>query len=368
MRRRGDDWRLLARTVSATDYVLAKVYGVRKAKKKSVLTRVGFDEVVRDLVGKLTTITGPEDAAALRTAAKKLDRRWDALSAAERDRVIAAAAKGLLDVPKIVAPKVVDVLRSQLPGIVLQSKILIAPGVGAGATPAGAKEVNIGASLSAQDERIVKFAASSQGAYITDQYGVRATAYEQRARDIVSRGVAAGLGRDDISERLHSELTTPMLGRGEAYWDQVASIHVARARSYGQLAGLDDAGIERFVVSASLDEVTCVMCRFMNGKTFSTGDALQRYQDVEESGDPYAVTHLQPFLRVGRSSDDDGGRFLFVSVKGKDHHVADVEDDATGRRDDAGAYSNHASEEKLQGLGVASPPFHGSCRCLVEPA
>jgi SPP1 gp7 family putative phage head morphogenesis protein len=213
----------------------------------------------------------------------------------------------------------------------------------------------------------VDFAASSQGSYVTDQYGQRATAYEQRARDIVADGLEKGLGRNDISDRLADELTDPMLGRSAVYWDQVASIHVARARSYGQIASYEEAGVERYQIDEAMDEVTCVICRLMNGKTFDVGSTLDRYKEIEESGDAYAVVTKQPFIKVGKT--EDGNRFLYAEgAGGKTHFVAEILDDATGERDDAGSYGRQASEEKLQAVGCSQPPFHGRCRGLTVPA
>ncbi len=327
-----------------------------KAPKIRVLSRRGFDDTVRRLVGKLTTITGPADAKAVRAAARALDRRWDVMPEEERNRVIRAAAEGLLEVPKVIVPKVDPVVREAIGTVVRASK----------EATAAAHGLLIGGSFTAQDERVVNFAATAQGSYITDQYGVRAAAYEQKARDIVSDGLAQGLGRDDISERLAAELTTPALARGAAYWDQVASIHVARARSYGQMAAYTDAGIQEFRISAALDEVTCVICRFMNAKTFDVSAAMDTYARVAASDDPYAVEDEQPFLRVGRT--DDGERFLFASKRGTDHPIARVVSDATGERDETGRYSHAASSSTISAVGCSQPPFHGSCRCLTVPA
>jgi hypothetical protein len=355
MRRLSDDWRYLARGEVAVGDLLEGV-GIEKAVPGAgVLTRAGFDGVVRRLVGKLTHVTGKADAAALRRAAKLLDRRWDGLTAAERDRVIGAAAQGFLAVPKLVIPKVETILRGDLTSVVEATKAAVGERHGLAIT----------ADLNTQDAKVVDFAASSQGSYITDQYGVRATAYEQRARDIVADGLDKGLGRADIADMLRDELTSPMLGRAASYWDQVASIHVARARSYGQLSGYTEAGIERFVNSAALDEVTCVICRFMNGREFEVETSIDRFHEVEASGDPYAVTERQPFVKVGRT--EDGDRFLYAESGGEVHHIADVIDDATGERDEEGRYGRAASEGKLAAIGVTEAPFHGRCRCTTEP-
>jgi len=355
------DWRYLARASVAAEEVFERLLELEKAKrpaggKSNILSRPGFESNVRRMVGKLSTATGSADADAIRRAAKILDAKWDKLSAAQRTKVIAAAAEGLAEVPKIVVPKVVGVLQGELPAIVDAAK-----------KATGTKHgFAVAASLSEQDERIVDFAAKSQGSYITDQYGVRATQFEQRARDIVADGLEEGLGREEISERLSTDVIGSMLGRAESYWDQVASIHVSRARSYGQMSSYADAGIDEYVISAARDEVTCVVCYLMNGKTFSVGSAMQSYVDVEESDDPYAVEREQPFISVGRT--DEGDRFLFARVGDTIHHLATVLRDPTGERDSSGSYGSVASRSKFEDVGCQQPPFHGSCRCLTVPA
>lgn len=355
IRRRADDWRYFARAEAATDALLARALGIEKAAPR-ILTRPGFDGVVRRLIGELTHVTGTADAAAIRTAAKKLDRRWDKMPAAERERVIQAAAEGLRDVPKVVVPKVAEVLRGELPGIVQAAK----------AATGTAVDAVVARSLNAQDQKIVDFAANSQGSYITDQYGVRATAYEQQARTIVADGLEEGLGREEISERLTSQLSGAMLGRASSYWDQVASIHVARARSYGQMAAYTEAGIEKYTISAARDEVTCVICRLMNGKTFTVGSSMQSFLDVESSGDPKAVEDEQPFIKVGRT--DEGARFLYAESYGTTHMLAHVISDATGERNDDGRYGKVAPPATFETAGCQTPPFHGRCRCLTTMA
>jgi hypothetical protein len=355
LRRRIDDARYFARAELAADDILALCFGVQKAAPK-ILDRKGFSAAVRRMIARLAEVTAGSDAAAIRIAAKKLDRRWGSMSEAERNKVIRAAAKGIADVPTVVAPKVVAELRGELPGLVAAAK----------KATAEKHSLAIAGSLNEQDARIVDFAARSQGAYITDQYGQRAVAYEQRARDIVSKGLDAGLGREDISERLSVGLSDAMLGRARSYWDTVASIHVARARSYGQMSGYGEADIERYQVSAAGDEATCVVCYYFDGRDFSVSSALDGYRETEESDDPYAVEDAQPFVNVGRT--DDGERFLYARSGGKTHVIATVIEDVSGQRDAKGSYGRSASASKIEEIGCQAPPYHGRCRCLTVPA
>jgi hypothetical protein len=352
--RRTKSWRFYARAEAAADDLLADVLGVEKAAG-SILTHPGFEAVVRRLVGKISKVTGPADLAALRKAAKALDRDWPNLAAAEREKIISAAAKGFLDVPKVVVPKVVATLQVSTADVVSTAK----------KATGDVHSLAVVPSLSTQDQRIVDFSAKSQGSYVTDAYGVRATDFEERARKIVSAGLEAGLGREDIAERLAADLTDPLLGRARAYWDQVASIHVARARTYGQMAAYTDAGVERYEIDAAKDEVTCVICYAMDGRTFSVETAMDAYARVEASDDPYSVEDEQPFIQVGTT--DEGQRFLYARSDGMVHHIATILSDPSGERDGAGRYEHVASASKIEDVGCQQPPFHGRCRCLTVP-
>jgi SPP1 gp7 family putative phage head morphogenesis protein len=353
MRRRGD-WSFYTAAELAADDLLREVCGVEKAAG-DILSRAGFDDAVRRLLSKLQSQAKGPDAAALKQAAQKLDVRWGELSEAQRNRVITAAADGLLKVPRVLVPKVTAVLRAQLGSVVAATR----------EASADRHALDIAVNLSAQDGRVIAHAAAAQGNYITDQYGNRAIQFEQRARDLVSEGLEKGLGREEIGENLARNLVDPMLGRAASYWNNIASIHIARSRSYGMLASYEDAGIEEYTWVSVIDEATTEVCRFMNGKTFSTGKSMDRYRDVEASSDPYAVEDLQPFVKTGAKSD--GTPFLYVDAGGSKRVIAQVDDPGYGTKGKVGDYSRAASTATLQSLGLTTPPLHGYCRSTLVP-
>lgn len=349
-------WETWAEGAEAADAILAAVRVPVEKAKPSILTRGGYNAAVRSLVRLLSKIATEPDQRAVRQAAKRLDARWDKMRPKERDQVIESAAATILDVPPIIIPKVTRALYDAAGRLVVDTK----------AASARAHKLQVAAEFATEDERVIRFAAQSQGNYITDSYGRRAVAFEQKARDVVAKGIERGLDYKQIGAEMRAEVVGPLLRKSEVYWEQVASIHVSRARSWGQLTAFEEAGIERARWVSVLDEVTSQQCRFMHGRAFSVPASKQRYVDVEESADPEAVKRMQPWIRVGKS---EGEEVLFVQLaNGGRRAIARVEESGYGRRDDTGKFSKVAPEAVLQALGVTCPPAHPLCRSTIEPA
>lgn len=338
--------------VDAADGLLKALGYQAVTKATSILTRQGYDRAVRAVLKLIQEVAAEHDQEAMREAARQLDRNWPKLSAGERDRVIAAASKTLLKVPAKVVKPIERATAKGLAAVVRETK----------ETVVDVHKLKITPSFNAVDQRIVDFAARSQGNYITDQYGNRAYAFEQKARDIVAKGILAGEDADTIGKRLAAQVTGPGLRKAESYWTTVAGIHVARARSWGTLSSFDDAGIEAYVWESVLDEVTSDICRYMHGKRFETKRAVESFMKVEGGAD---VATTQPWVRTGQTSD--GAQFLYVDRGGKRTKVADIDESGVGRKDDVGSFSKGLGPDRLQGLGVDSPPAHPNCRSTLVP-
>lgn len=348
-------WETFQAGVEAAEEIAA-MHGVPLTKADPpILGSSGFEQAVRTLVRALAKEAGPADKAAVEAFAKKLDRDWEAMSAADRATVIASAAKSILGVPELIIGKVRKVMAAQGAELVKVTKREVGR----------VHRIRIDPSFTAKDQKIVDFAAKSQGNYITTRYRDRARMYEQRARDIVSDGVGKGLGRKDIGAILKDQIVGPALRTADAYWEVVAATHVARARSWGQLSGFAEAEIETFEVEAVLDEVTTDQCRFLNGRRFNVNKAIDRFNDVEASEDPEAVKKLQPWIRVGQN--DDGDRVLFVQRGDKRTIVADVHESGVGVADKIGSYKSRMADTGLQNIGISTPPYHGNCRTTIVP-
>src|SRR5690606_9165297 len=131
----------------------------------------------------------------------------------------------------------------------------------------------------------------------------RQEAFSARARAVVSQGIAQGLGRDDISQTLQDAFRGSAVNRSAFYWDVVASAFVGRARSLAEVSSYDDAGIAYYLITAVLDEVTTDICRYLDGKRFSVGNALAQFRRVENLRDPERIKLEQPWLRVRQDSE-----------------------------------------------------------------
>ncbi|HEU4403753.1 MAG TPA: hypothetical protein VFS43_00435 [Polyangiaceae bacterium] len=128
-----------------------------------------------------------------------------------------------------------------------------------------------------------------------------------------------------------------------------------------------EAGIERYVLRAVLDEVTTPPCRFLDGKVFAVRDALARFDRLERAEGPEAALDLRPWLREG-PDPEGGGRRLYVRQGGERVTVARVVRSGAGARDDRGAFTADPGERMLSGFGLDLPPFHANCRTTTVPA
>jgi hypothetical protein len=135
---------------------------------------------------------------------------------------------------------------------------------------------------------------------------------------------------------------------------------MARGRAYASLKSFASAGITSYQLIAVLDEVTTDFCRFINGKTFPVGAALQRMADVDSAAEPEAVKELQPWAWTGKNAD--GEKFLFYKSGGEKKVIAKIDESAVGKKDEIGKFSGSLSNRQLSAAGLSSPPFHGHCR------
>nr|WP_237078802.1 hypothetical protein [Myxococcus xanthus] len=114
-----------------------------------------------------------------------------------------------------------------------------------------------------------------------------------------------------------------------------------------------EAGVRRYRIEAVLDEATTQVCRFLHGKAFSVGEALQRFERLESLSQPEDLKQELP----------GGGRaLLYVNRGGQETRLAEVLRSAVGTRDDVGEFRSLVSDRQLAEVGVGFPPYHGLCR------
>lgn len=350
-------WESYDAGADAAEEIAASLGVPLEKKDPPILSTPGYEQAVRALLRALAGTTRSADKAAITEAARKLDRDWESMSKAERDRVISSAAKSILGVPELVIGKVTKSLVTHMTQVVTIAK----------RDTGRTFRLRIDPTFTAKDEKIIQAAAKSQGNYITDRYRNRAESFSAKVRAIVTDGLDKGAGRKDIGEILKREVFDASLRTSDAYWETIAAIHTTRARSWGQLQGFADAGITEYEWESILDEVTSDQCRFLHGRRFSVGKAIAAFDAVEEAGDSKAIEKLQPWMRVGKT--DDGEQVLFLDRgDGSRKLVARVKESGFGVADKTGSYSGDIGVAAMQKLGVGTPPVHPRCRSTIVPA
>ncbi len=344
-----DHWTTLDAGAQAADDLLADIFGLRTAHKddRSYLTRTGFEIVLRDITRELILIAKPHDQRRLQACLQALDTNWRGLSPAQRDAAIDRAAAALGGVPQVQLGAVTQLLTRVGQQIVTGTK--------------RSHDLPINAAFDLVDEKVVQHAAQSRALFVRDEYGRRSVAASQRAREIVSGGIEAGLDRYDIGKRLEPEMARIGVQRSAPYWENVGSIFAARARTWGSLSAFTEAGVTEYEIVETMDQVTCSCCRLMHGRVFSTGSAASRYQQVADSDDPEAVRDFQPFLGLARNKDT-GEEAIYFKRGGERRAIATVAESGVGKVDAPGRYTNVMQRGGMEAAGISTPPFHGRCR------
>ena len=334
-----------------TEDILNEYLRVPISKAIELDDPASFDKAVAALSAKLRRATQSDDAAALREAIAVLDVDWMNATATQRRRLIgqamAAAGRATQQVPERISATfgaaANDVVR---------------------ATRDHSRQVqNLGvaADFNALDRRIIDYLKSSQSAYVRDEYGRRLDQFGAEARRIVSEGLESGLGRRDISRSLEAAAKSALVNKSPYYWEVVAGAFMSTGRSFAQMSAYAEAGIERYIIEAVLDERTTETCRFLHGKAFTVKSALDRFDRIAAMDQPEDIKHVQPWVRES-INPDTGNKQLYVK-RGKTRiPIAEVTKSAFGTKSAPGEFKSTLSEKDLNDLGIGFPPYHGLCR------
>lgn len=307
------------------------------------------------LARRVRGTAGVDEARAMAAALDVLDVRWASMSDERVDAVVKAANDVLRRGVQNIPAKVEAALAVEGPGL-------------AAATRSSAKRtfgLEITSDLQARDKRAEKFARSFTSNYVRDEMGRRVDAVSEKARAVVARGMARGLGSDQIGGSLRSALGDTV-ARSDAYWRVVAGSFTSHARTFSELGAFEDAGIESWAFEAVLDEATTEVCRFYHGRVFSTESATAHVDRMMELDDPEDIRNVSPWVKHGRN--DEGEEFLYVKRGDKRVRIATIERSGFGTADDLGEFSRGKSTDALVKLGAVFPPLHGLCRSMIVPA
>ena len=342
------DAEFVTRARHAADAIARDYLRVPIEKTMDLSTPGGFDQALAGFAAAMRSDVKATDDAAVRAAVKALDVDWHGTTAEQRRTLVA----GALDAVGRHTKKVPDELKATFDKT---SKELVQ------ATRDSVRKdqkLGISTSLNAVDKRVIDHLRASESGYVRDEYGRRHAAFSTKARDIVSRGLEEGLGRDDIAAELKAAAEGIIAGKNSSYWEMVAGSFMTRGRSFAQMSSYAEAGMDRYIIEAVLDEATTETCRFLDGKAFSVERSLQTFADIEE--EPNGIAQIAPWIREGK--DDKGRGVLFVRrPNGNNRRIAIVEKPGMGTKE-RGSYSMGMTGSRLQEVAPGFPPFHGLCR------
>lgn len=353
------DAEVFRRGALAADAIIEAGYGVRIEKALDPLDPDDFVTIVGRLSSALSKATVKTDVETLNKILDGLDVDWPNLSKKQIDKIVDATASILAKSAEKIIPPVQRELEVVGPRVVK-------------ATKRGQKKVlpqrlsaKINIAMSLVDQQIIDHAVGSQSLFITDEYARRAADYSRKARSVVAAGLEKGLGRDEISRDLQNAIgVKPGLRKSKQYWDVVSGVFTNRSRVWGALVSFDEAGVDRYIFEAVLDERTTDQCAALHGKTFSVQNGISQYKAAAAADDPEAVKDIQPWLRVGK--DDEGRRILFTQSRdGERTFVGEITRSQVGIKDTTAQTRNMMSTTQLQDAGITMPPLHGSCRSTI---
>lgn len=333
----------------AADELLAPLVRVTKALELG--SPRGFDRAVALLAARFRRAVGSADVDAMRAAVGVLDVDWARTTPAQRRQLVSEALVAAGRATAIVPERIRIPMGDAAEDVVAATRTQARRGQG----------LAIAADFNALDRRVVRHIVQSQGNFVRDEYGRRLEGFGENARRIVADGLERGLGRNDLASELERAARAALIERQPFYWEVVAAAFVGQGRSFAQMSSYAEAGIERYVIEAVLDERTTNICRFLHGKTFSVGDALQRFDRVERAEQPEEIKQLVPWVRESLDPDT-GNPLLWVDGGQGRTTLAEVTRSAFGTRDDLGEFRAVASDRALREVGVGFPPFHGLCR------
>lgn len=185
-----------------------------------------------------------------------------------------------------------------------------------------AKNEWIKTTLSLPDKRAINILSRHNCFWLGEHYGKH---IGPKIAELTQKALDEGMGRYDLAEELRQTLGSAA-PQGYTYWDIVASSALVRARSFGAISGMEEAGITEYEILAMNDERMCPICGEMNGKHFSVAETRRIIDKALDLTDPEEFKAAMPW------------------------HTQPPTD---------------KSEAQLTADGQSLPPFHGRCRCTL---
>lgn len=334
----------------AAQHLLKSAYRVDLRKELDPLKDKDFMVIVQQLSDQLKTISGPLERASVSRAMQLLDVDFQTLTGAQAAELAKAVNLSVRGVSSRIMPEVTGTLRTEVSQTIGQTKIRAAKKY----------RWTVRTGFDQVDQRMTK-AIGSIASWVTDEYGQRAAMMELGIQNTIMEGFSKGLRNEEIAEDLRALGEKVLVKKSASYWELVSTNITNRARNFGHLRTMEDAGVREFVFSAVMDERTSAQCSALNGTQFSVQTGLRSYSDLElqTQGDYQAADKVMPFVK--RKDVGEGITELFVQPPGLGRTVLGRLDRASGK------VEGMLSPSQLAAAGVSAPPIHHKCRSTIEP-
>lgn len=174
-------------------------------------------------------------------------------------------------------------------------------------------------SLKLQDHRAIDIMQRHNCFWLGKHYGEHVG---PKISDIARKALEDGLGRKELAGKMKEafEITD------YKYWDVVSSSALVRARSFGAISGMEEAGITDYELMAMGDERMCPICGEMDGRVFSVASAKESIEGALSLSSPDDFKSAMPWHTKPP-----------IGIAGSD----------------------------LARSGMTIPPLHGRCRCII---
>lgn len=197
---------------------------------------------------------------------------------------------------------------------------------------AGSPVVSLESALTLRDERAIASMVDAQLNWIGDFYEVGLS--ESIDAIVTDAMLETGLGRAEagklleqkLAERLSAsgiEIPLGFANKSASYFEMLAANVTSSARVRGQVSQMLQIGVTNYTIVAAGDEKTCSRCALLDGKSVQVQHAQRMLSALEDADTPDKVRAAQPWASKVSDIKDAPASFIL-------------------------------------------PPFHGSCRCVVD--
>lgn len=330
--------------IEEIDYVL-KSLNVRVMKVLNPLDQADFVKLEARLARKLRVLSKnvrSESVKEITELIKKVD-----LSNPQTIRgFVKGSTEALKGLDKATAKELAPVLRESIKDMYTMTKKRQADELFSQKKIASKGKVS---TFGTRDKQVVKLMNKNQAIYVKSGVRKQIDNFDERSKKIFSDALREGKTRKQVQKDLTKAFGNTV--NDPKYWNIVASAQLNRARNWSNLEAFKQAGIDEYEVLAVMDERTSVVCKEMNGKTFSVARQINILESVAGNPDPDALVERTPWLTTRKNEDGNdivgirrpSGKFTPVATDGK----------------------LIGSNKKVQTLGAGMPPYHGLCRTTV---